>query len=271
MDNLKIKVSLADVHETLLLPLWGRAEAGRMKDPVLNDRKAGELLDRIDYDFTKFRSRFRRFLILSLAVRAKEFDAILRDFIREHPYATIVNIGAGLDTTYYRVNNGKIRWYDLDVPQVMRLRSRLLPDRPQSESIAKSMFDESFFEDIEPPRDGILFLAGGVLMYFEEERVKSFFGMISRRFPGAEVVFDSISPAAVGPTSRLIENSGIQGARMKWGFRKEKDLEEWGLVPVEQYPLFSKTRIPVSWGLATGSLMKLNNVFSVLCINRIKA
>jgi len=202
----KIRTNLKNVHETLLLPLWGRAEAAKMKDPVLNDRKAIELINHIDYDFSKFRSQIRKFEILTLAMRAKELDAIIREFINVHPEGTIVNIGAGLDTTFYRVNNGQIKWYDLDVSQVIDLRNTLLPQSEQLKSISKSMFDESFLVDIEKPKDGILFFASGVLIYFEEERVRAFFKMIASHFPHSEIAFDTMTPLGIYIAGKIVKN-----------------------------------------------------------------
>jgi O-methyltransferase involved in polyketide biosynthesis len=271
-SSMKVKVDLRNVHETLLLPLWGRAEEAKMKDPVLKDRKAAELVDRIDYDFSKFRSRIRQFQILVLAMRAREFDSITRDFIQRHPRATIVNIGAGLDTTFDRVTNGKIRWYDLDVPQVIRLRSELMPEDREEGVIPKSMFDESFLDDIRKPPDGILFLVGGVLMYFDEARVREFFTMIGRRFPGCEIVFDTIAPAGIRIASRMVKRSGIDGAEMKWGVRRAAGLESWhiGLRLMESYPVGYKTRVFPSWGLFSRILVRLNDVLSWISINHMK-
>jgi O-methyltransferase involved in polyketide biosynthesis len=271
-SSMKIKIDLQNVHETLLLPLWGRAEEAKMKEPVLKDRKAEELVNRIDYDFSKFHSQFRQFQILSLALRAREFDSIIRDFIQQHPHATIVNIGAGLDTTFNRVSNGKIKWYDLDVPQVIRLRSELMPENREEGVIPKSMFDESFLDDIARPSDGILFLLGGVLMYFDEEKVRDFFAMIGRRFSNGDIVFDSIAPAGIRLASRMVRKSGISGAEMKWGIRKTAELENWGsgLKMVESYPIGYKTRIFPSWGVLSRALMRLNNSLSWININHMK-
>ena len=267
----KIKVDLRSVNETLLLPLWGRAEEAGMKDPVLKDRVSADLVGRIDYDFTRFRPRLRRFQILTLAIRAREFDSMIRDFIQRHPRAVIVNIGAGLDTTFSRVDNGKIRWYDLDVPQVIRLRGELIPESRETNSIPKSMFDESFLDDIETPRDGILFLAGGVLMYFDEEQVRGFFAMIAKRFPGAEIVFDTIAPSGIRLASRMVRKCGIQRAEMKWGVRNAGGLEKWGLPlkPLECYPIFYKTHVFPSWGPATGVGMRLSDLFRIISVNRV--
>lgn len=268
-SSMKIRVDLQNVHETLLLPLWGRAEEAKMKEPVLKDRRAEELVSRLDYDFSKFRSQLRQFQILALAIRAREFDSIIRDFIQQHPHATIVNIGAGLDTTFSRVNNGRIRWYDLDVPEVIRLRGELMPESREEAVIPKSMFDESFLDDIAQPPDGILFLAGGVLMYFEEQKVREFLAMIGRRFPGAEIVFDSIAPEGIRLASRMVKRSGIEGAEMKWGVRSTAELERWGigLKLLESYPVGYKTKIFSSWGIFSRVLMRLNNRFSWINVN----
>lgn len=273
VGNEKVKIDLRSVNETLLLPLWGRAEESKMKDPVLRDRTAADLIGRIDYDFNRFRSRVRRFQILTLAVRAREFDSMIRDFIQRHPRAVIVNIGAGLDTTFNRVNNGKIKWYDLDIPQVIHLRGQLIPESRETDCIPKSMFDESFFDDIETPQDGILFLIGGVLMYFDEERIRSFFAMVARRLPGAEIVFDTIAPAGIRLASRMVRECGIRQAEMKWGIRDTRELEKWGLrlKLLERYPIFYKTRIFPSWGLSIGLTMRLNNLFGIININRVQA
>lgn len=267
----KIKVDLGSVNETLLLPLWGRAEESKMKDTVLKDRMAAELVGRLDYDFTRFRSQIRRFQILTLAIRAREFDFIIRDFIQQHPRATIVNIGAGLDTTFNRVNNGKIKWYDLDIPPVIRLRGELLPENREANCIPKSMFDRSFLNDIETPRDGILFLVGGVLMYFEEEKVRRFFSMICGRFPGAEIVFDTIAPSGIRLASRMVRKCGIRRAEMKWGVRNTGELRKWGLPlqVIETYPICFKTRIYPSWGFSIGLIMRLNNLLRIININHV--
>lgn len=271
-DHQKTPVDLNNVHETLLLPLWGRAQAARMPYPVLKDRRAMRLVEQLDYDFSTFQTCLGSYQILLFGLRAKEFDAIVRDFIGEHPGATIVNIGAGLDTTFCRVDNGRIRWYDLDVPEVIRLRNELLPEEEKQRSIAKSMFDKSFLDDIEAPQDGILFLLGGVLMYFEEKRVRSFLGMLASRFPGAEVVFDSVSPLGSLAANRMVRRSGIKGAPMKWSLRNARKLEEWnlGFRLLERYPIAKKTRVFLSWGLSAWLMAKLNNLFSLVSINRFR-
>ena len=66
-------------------------------------------------------------MALFMVARAKEFDDKIRAFITEHPRASVINLGAGLDTTFYRVDNGLVQWYDLDFPDVIGIREQLLP------------------------------------------------------------------------------------------------------------------------------------------------
>jgi O-methyltransferase involved in polyketide biosynthesis len=127
------------------------------------------------------------------ALRAKQFDNRVRAYIAEHPRASIVNIGAGLDTTFYRVDNGSIQWYDLDLPAVIDIRRQLLPEPDRVTYIAKSLLDPSWCKDIERTEDGVFMVAGGVLPFFEESQVKEFFSMLADNFPGGEIVFNALS------------------------------------------------------------------------------
>ena len=112
----KIKIELTDVRETLLLPLWGRAEENKKSKPLLSDSAAQEIVDKIDYDFQGIKKRLSRVSQLGWVARSIEIDNLIRDFLNKHPDATIVNIGCGFDTTFERVDNGRIKWYDLDLP-----------------------------------------------------------------------------------------------------------------------------------------------------------
>jgi len=129
------------------------------------------------------------YVMFTTVVRAKQFDNKINAYISRHPRASVVNIGAGLDTTFYRVDNGSIQWYDLDLPTVIDIRRQLLPETDRTRCIAKSLIDPSWPQDIDKA-DGVLVIAGGVLMYFEESRVRQFFSLLADNFPGGEIVLD---------------------------------------------------------------------------------
>ena len=204
MNRDKVKVKLSGVSETLLGCLWGRARLSKKYDSLFYDAKAIELVEKIDYDFSARDTPFEEILFntpfkdnLSLfslwSLRAKQFDDKIRAYITEHPRASVISLAAGLDTTFYRVDNGTIRWYDLDLPVVIDIRRQLLPEPDRVTYITQSLFDPSWCKDVKHTEDGVFMIAGGVLPFFEEAQVKQFFSLLADNFPGGEIIFDAPS------------------------------------------------------------------------------
>ncbi|HYA61082.1 MAG TPA: class I SAM-dependent methyltransferase [Candidatus Acidoferrum sp.] len=204
MQQDKVKIKLTGVSETLLFCLWGRAQLSKKYSSLFYDAKAVELAEKIDYDFSNSEVPFEGiWLNISLkgnlppfglpALRAKKFDEKIKAYIKEHPRASVVNIGAGLDTTFYRVDNGTIQWYDLDLPAVIEIRRQLLPEPDRTTYIAESLFDPSWCKDIIYTDGGVFMVVGGVLPFFEASEVKQFFSMLADNFPGGEIIFDAPS------------------------------------------------------------------------------
>ena len=122
---IKIPLQLENVQKTLLLPLWGRAVETQKKKPPLLDTTAVEIVKKIDYDFSTIALNTSTISQLGWIARSLHIDRTINRFIHEYPRATIVNIGCGLDTTFERIDNGKIYWYDLDLPPVISLEKRI--------------------------------------------------------------------------------------------------------------------------------------------------
>ena len=140
----------------------------------------------------------------------------------------IVNIGAGLDTTFSRIDNGTLNWYNLDLPDAIAFRKTLIPDSPRNISIAKSFFDVSWFDDvIFNEEDGILFISAGVFFYFQENQLKGIIQEMVRRFSGGELFFDAESKFAVNISNRTVEKTGNKGAKMYFYINSPKVFERW--------------------------------------------
>jgi O-methyltransferase involved in polyketide biosynthesis len=235
---------LKDIQKTLLLPLWGRAKLSKMGNPVLNDPKAVEIVDRMTgYDFESIQKIFTDFFNVGWITRAKMFDETIRDFLSVHPEAVIVNLGAGLDTTYFRVDNGRLRWYDLDLPDVIAVRKKLIPEDSRYKCIAVSLFDPAWTGEIQAGVDNTLFLAGGVLYYFPEGEVKGLFRLLADNFPGCEAVFDTVSEIGLAVVNKGLRAAGHdESAFLKWGLSDAQTLCRWDprIEVLEEYPLFSR-------------------------------
>lgn len=188
------------LSSTMLIPLWAKAvEQGRAQ-PLLRDGEAVRMLDRIDYDFSKFvKAKASQ---VGCCGRAKLLDDMTRRFIAEHPDAVVVHIGAGLDARYERLGRPDIAaWYDLDLPEVIEVRRMLLPESG-NHYLGVSLFDEAWMETVAAHGKPVLLVIEGVLMYFEEEQVQDFFRKAARRLPNAQIVLDTIPKAFIGQTKR---------------------------------------------------------------------
>lgn len=117
------EINLGSIQETLLLPLWGRAIETQKQKPLLTDNQAVSIINSIPYDFTVISKNVNKLTQVAWIARSIFFDKKIKAFINVFPEATIINIGCGLDTTFDRVDNGKIQWIDLDLPDTIDLSS----------------------------------------------------------------------------------------------------------------------------------------------------
>jgi O-methyltransferase involved in polyketide biosynthesis len=159
--------------------------------------------------------------------RCKRFDMIVKEFIDKHPEGTIVNIGCGLDTSYERINNSKIKWYDLDLPDVIELRKKFMKETGNRRFISRSFLDTSWFGEIVIP-DQVLFLATGVFVYFEEGQIMEFITRVAEAFNGAELFFDVTSPKGLEIANQVIQKSGLNSdSYFKWGLTDKTVISSW--------------------------------------------
>lgn len=223
----KIRIKTGTVEETLLLPLWGRAHETQKSNPRLVDKNAVEIINQIDYDFSDI-EKTQSMSQHGWVARSLHTDRMALGFIEKHPKAAIVNIGCGLDTTFSRIDNGEIMFYELDLPDVMALRKNFYEDSDRHKSIAFSFLDTEWFKEIKV-RDGLLFLAGGVLYYFKEEQIKRFFIQVADYFKSCDFYFDSLSPMGMKIAKKQVLKKGGMGMSMDggWGLKPVKALETW--------------------------------------------
>ena len=130
-------------------------------------------------------------------------------FLKKYPQASVVNIGCGLDTTFERIDNGNVYWYDLDLPDVIDLRRKFIRESERRKFIVSSFFEDDWFQNLHV-EDNILFIAAGVLYYFKAEEVQNVFKKIADRFPGSEMIFDASSPLGIKMANKMvIKTSGF--------------------------------------------------------------
>jgi O-methyltransferase involved in polyketide biosynthesis len=158
---------------------------------------------------------------------------------------TIVNIGCGLDTTFGRIDNGRLFWYDLDLPDVISLRRKLIPEHERQTFIDNSFLSKDWLTQLNI-QDNVFLIAAGVLYYFEEYQIKESLTHFAKVFPGGEMIFDASSPAGINMANKMVlRASGMdEKSFLKWGLKSANKLELWDqrIKLVDEYPMFRTMR-----------------------------
>ena len=260
-------VELGSVQKTLLLPLWGRAvETGKAR-PLLVDQTAVKIIAALDYDFSTIAQGISPITQLSWIARSLHMDRTIREFLKRYPGATFVNLGCGLDTTFERVDNGRLCWYDLDLPDVVELRRKFIPESERRRFIASSLLDDAWLRQLPAP-EGVLFLAAGVLYYLQESQVKAFLTKLADAFSDSEVVFDACTPLGLKMANkRVIKAGGMdESAILKWPLPRAKEMESWDrrIAVLANYPIFQGMKqgltVREKWGTFLSDLLRIMSI-----------
>ena len=224
----KEPVQLSGVAETLLIPIWARAVETRRPDSIIRDPIALEIFENLDYDFSKFEGAWMT--QTGIAIRTKLLDEATSAFIRANPGAVVINLGAGLSTRFARLDNGSVRWYEVDLPEVIALRKIFFRETKRYRCIAGSVAEPSTLECIVSGRHPVLILAEGLFMYFVEEDVRSIFERLSRRFTGAQILLEMLAPCALGMGKYDPCLSKVAGGclEFRWALSDCRAMESWG-------------------------------------------
>ena len=211
---MKYKIEKNTVQETLVIPLYSRKLCTELYPNLFQDETAVRLIDQIDYDFSetekKSRSLMQRFGSLEVAMRQNDLAFEVRDYLKSHPNAAVVNLGCGLDCTGRSCDNGRCKIYNLDFPDVITVRNELLPVGEREENIPCDLNDTAWFSQIDAS-NGAVFFASGVFYYFLTEQVKALVQAMADAFPGGVLVFDAANRTAV----RMIAKTWLKSAKIK--------------------------------------------------------
>ncbi len=224
----KNNINEQTVQATMLLAIYGRAKARKLYPTILRDADAERIVDGMDYDFSLIdKSYGTEYACLCCLARAKRLDERCQAYIKEHPHGTVVNLGSGLDTTFSRVDNGTIRWYNVDLPDSIAFRQSMIPPADRVTDIAKSMLDYTWFDDIQTEDGSVFVLAGGLFYYFHEEEVRDLVRRIADHFDHGEIFFDAQSKRAIKISNRKVRKAGNKGSEMYFYINDLQALKAW--------------------------------------------
>ena len=162
---------LGVVEDTLFVPMLGRIYASEYCPQILYDPKALELKKKLPSSLPEQDGQ-SQYTLLASAARSANMDRYIRAFLERRPDGVIVHVivqlGCGLETAYYRCDNGRSHWYAVDLPHVVEYRRELLPEPERETYLAGDAFAEDWIRQIrtDAPDAPILVTAGGLFHYF---------------------------------------------------------------------------------------------------------
>ena len=206
------EIKLSGVPETMLQTIYARAKESRGRGAI-HDAKAEEIIEKLNYDF----SLADKDSAMSSGVIARTIvlDRLTEKWLASHLGAVVVNIACGLDTRCYRMK-GFCHWYNLDLPETIAVRERILPESGTISQIAMSAMDD-WGGEIEEQNTPVLIIIEGLTMYLSEVEVQRIFAVISSRFPKATVFAEIMNPMVV----KRFKEKSIEGSNAKftWGVK----------------------------------------------------
>ena len=232
MTNQKLHIEKNTTQETLVIPLYARKLCTQLFPSLFSDPGAVALIDRLDYDFSAIekqsQSLMQRFGALEVAMRQTDLAIEVREYLRDHPRAAVVNLGCGLDQTGENCDNGSCLIYNIDLPDVIGVRNQLIPAGDRVRNLGWDLNDLTWFREIDAS-GGAVFFASGVFYYFQISDMQKLVNTMAEAFPGGKLVFDTAGKAALKMMLKtFIKQAGIQnvGAYFHVG-SLEQDVTPW--------------------------------------------
>ncbi len=222
------KIQFAKEKETMLMTLSGRATQSQWKDPILRDPWSEEAMQHIDYDMSQSLKgvsswgMWRDIGPTIIATRAATFDQLTNRYLVDHPDATVLHLGCGMDSRVFRIDPpASVQWFDVDYPDVIDLRRQLFPTRDSYHLIGAPLDDLRWLDELPRDRPGLM-VAEGVLHYLSEADVKALLNAVVAHFPAGQMIFDICNSFIV---KRAGSNVGGTGATYKWGLDDPQDIK----------------------------------------------
>lgn len=235
---------LSDVSDTGLLTAFCHALESRTERPLLSDPEAERIMDRLTPVLARSPKRLHRRMAagkvredlrVHVALRARQYDRYAKAVASAHPGACVVNLGCGLDTRFWRIDDGALQLYDLDLPEVIAVKRRLVKPHERYHLLASSVLEHGWMDVLAREHEGpFVFLAEGLLMYLPAEGVRGLVKELRRRFPGSQLVAEVVNSSWLRPSRKWMidlkmrKQLGLgEGATFRFGVRDGKEIEEW--------------------------------------------
>jgi methyltransferase (TIGR00027 family) len=280
MQNNSIhSISLPDVAETGMLTFYCHVIESQNPDPILVDEKAVEISQKLNPVFENSSSRLLRNLakgrvnkdlVVHINLRAKRYDEYAKAFLTKNPDGILVNIGCGMDARCQRVDNGRMICFDLDLPEMIEFKKQFYKETDRYHFIGASVFEHAWMDQVASlGKRPVLFMAEGVFMYLDGEKVRELILELQKRFPESELVCEVVTAFFTRkPWNRMVamklnQQLGVGNeAAFTFGIRNNRELETWhpGIEFLDDWCYFDTRHPRLGWVGTMGKMKFMRNV-----------
>jgi methyltransferase (TIGR00027 family) len=272
-------IELPDVAQTGMLTFYCHAIESQNPNPILVDEKAVEISRQLNPLFEKSSSKIlknlakgkiREELVVHITLRAKKYDEYALSFLAKNPDGILVNLGCGMDSRFLRIDNGRLTCFDLDLPEMIGFKKQFYEETERYHLIAASVFDYAWMDQVAKiGKRPVLFMAEGVFMYLDGEKVKDLILKLQSHFPASELVCEVVTEFFTRkPWNRMValkmnQQLGVgKGAAFTFGIRNSRELETWhsGIEYLDDWSYFDTHHPRLGWVGMMGKMKFMRNV-----------
>jgi methyltransferase (TIGR00027 family) len=272
-------IALPDVAETGMLTFYCHVIESHNPNPILLDEKAVEISRQLNPVFESSSSRLlrnlargevKKELVVHIALRAKKYDEYVNSFLKENPDGILVNIGCGMDSRFNRIDNGRVTCFDLDLPEMIEFKRQFYDETDRYHFIAASVFEYAWMDQVAKiGKRPILFMAEGVFMYLDGQKVKDLILKLQSRFPGSELVCEVVTEFFTRkPWNRMValkmnQQLGVGNeAAFTFGIKNSRELESWhsGIEYLDDWSYFDTHHPRLGWVGTMGKMKFMRDV-----------
>lgn len=255
------KIVLTEEKETLLIPLYGKAKENKKERPILVDKKAADIVDKIDYNFNSLKIPEKTNSMM--CIRAKLMDDFVMEYLSSGIESAAFHLGCGLDSRYVRIENSSVDWYDVDFEEVIDIRRHFYQETDHYHFIASSVTESAWIEKIPINKKQNIVIAEGLFMYLKEDEIKKMIRRLQERLGSYTLIFDAFS-VLTAKNSKNHPSLKKTGATIQWGVDDPMELTKWGLKMQfieEQY--FTSNKEVKNLDVGTRTIFRIANIFPI--------
>lgn len=250
--NKKIKIELGPTQKTMLIPLFGRSEETKKENGLILDDKAVEIVESVEYDFSKWVGKAS---LVGAVLRTVMFDEFVNEYLKQYPNGTIVEIGVGLNTRFERLDNGHANWIEIDLEDSIQLRRQFFSDNERRKIIIANFQDTTWYHNIRNLDHPICFVSEAAIIYIDSLEIKSTIKSLKKEFENSWFLTDTCSQSMVKKQgSHEVMKTMPKESWFKWACDDPNSLSPWGLKLIRSRHFSditneTKKKLPLSWKL----------------------